>query len=228
MIYLKKIIWLFILGIFFSMNNFAQEKTSNHRHSLFINTSWYNFFDGSPTIQTNYTNEQKWLSNGYGLGYVFHSQTNKIYSIGFDYLSFINQSPLTEKTPGEVWERKFLKTNIACSLPIYDNNKSGLFWNVGLSVRVGNELLFGNYKQLTPVFGESFALEKKLLDFGLLTGLNYDIYLGNHFIIQPSVNYLIYPFTFDSKGDIYPWDRNPTWHSLKMSIGLVYNFGSEM
>ncbi|NOQ71836.1 MAG: hypothetical protein GQ574_07540 [Crocinitomix sp.] len=225
MILIKKICIALCFVLPTIQSAFSQEHETLNKHTFLIKSSVYNFFDGGPTIQTNYRNRPNWLSNGYGIEYMNTFGNNSMWSVSLDNFSFENHTPLPEKESGEYWKRRFYDIRASYSKSFFQTPHHSLFWNTGLSVRIGYEAVFGNYFQVNEVFGESFAIGKKLRDLGALLGLKYHVYIGKHVTLLTALSYTIYPLTWDSKDENYEYDRGPTWNMISLSLGIGFNYG---
>lgn len=203
---------------------FSQTSTRTFTNEIEIRTNWYTFFRGGPIIQTKYTENKYWLSNGYCLSYT-HKKATHSWTIALDYFAFANFTPVTKLASGAYWERNFTNVQFLYSRPILKNEKTLLTWQAGISLRGGYELIFAYYMPKGEFNGESIVLGKTLLDAGIIGGLNFQYFLHPRFSFNSKLAYTIYPYTFDKKNDSYNWDRGPTWQMMSLNFGVGFHFG---
>lgn len=203
---------------------FSQTSTRTFTNEIDIRTNWYAFFRGGPIVQTNYTQNKGWLSNGYGIGYT-RNKANYSWSINLDYFFFADFTLVKELASGAYWERNFTNIQFLYSRPLVETEKISLSWQGGISLRGGYELIFAYYIYKGEFNGESIVLGKTLLDAGIIGGLNFQYFFHPRFSLNSKLVYTIYPYTFDKKNDSYDWDRGPTWQMMSLNFGLGFHFG---
>ncbi|MBK9192742.1 MAG: hypothetical protein IPM77_15290 [Crocinitomicaceae bacterium] len=226
---MRNIFVILITSLCFLSNEivYGQSKELSHenRNSIKLNTTFYNFFDGGPFIQTNYTSEAHWLSNSYGAEYSRKVDSKNYWGVSLDYYVFQNWKPYNIMERGTYDYRYFIDSRGIYQRSIYAKNNFELFADASISLRIGHESVFGAYGMINDTVAEVFVLSKTLFDFGLSFGIKPQLYLGKHFHFFSSLDYTCYAYTFDSKDQNYSWDRGPTWNMIRLTFGIGINFG---
>lgn len=204
---------------------FAQNLPKNE---IVIKTSLYNFFDGSPIVQTNSHLWQHKLVNGFGIAYNRSINNQHHWSIALNTFYFINTTTFQDMKSGDVLLRSFLYGAGAYHNNFFTKNNHKLFWNLGAGIRVGNESYFADL-YTNNTWSEVSARTKVLLDLGLSAGLNYKYNLGKtRFNLNASLQATIFPYTYDKKEANYYFDVAPNWKMADLSIGVGYYFGKSI
>ncbi len=206
--------------------SYSQTKEIHDKNSFSFNTTFYNFLNGEPTFQTKYLNQSLTIFNSFGVNFSRKINNKNLWGLQSDYHAFVNRTPLDEMLKGTYSERHFLDVRGNYSRQLVGKSGSRLFSGFGLSLRLGEEVIFGNYF-LSGNFGETFVRAKTLFDLGLSTGLKYNYHIGQNFHLYAKLSYTFYLLTLDSKDENYEWDRGPTRHMLALSIGFGFNYGEE-
>ena len=230
---LKKVLLLLLVAFLVTNNTFCQNKYSN---TFYFNKSFYYHYK-SKTIDVSYFNGF-WvrainsLING-GVGYGFNiNQTNSIkIMLNTQYRDGISGSFITLPL-GTNLNRSVVSLQSIYIRNVFSKNKNRINLTSGLSFRVGNETLFagfiikGYYPGTNKISAiESLSISKKLMDLGLIIGVNYQYYFTERLVFNSRVNYTLYSYLFDTKDISYDWDPGPSRHVFQASVGLGFNFG---
>lgn len=190
-----------------------------------IFTSWNNYFDGNPMIQTKYINQNlwTWLSNSKGVEFSYLLNSKNKFRISLDNVKINYLEHVTGAKTGNsgyIFKRDFDLYKIEYVRKLYHLKRIEFFIQTGFVFRKGDESIlvsYGNFDILVD--------NHQLHDFGIVLGLSSNYKIINNLFANLNFSYQNYFYRFDQGNfNPQPWNNGSSVQSYSMSIGIDYQF----
>ena len=213
-------------GYHFGKHTFKPEDDSEKnnqpfKHSFSFYKSLYQFFDGSPMIESKgkYAQIGPSTSGSYGIEYQNRISMKSFWSIAIEDFEFRSEYKYSDAKNRRYVERNFGLLNVAYLRSIFQSEKVLLLARTGICLRYGQEITQGE----RPAADNYKSIHKEYRDFGFVNGIKYTLLLNKHFYLLSKVNYTFLAYISASSDHNYFWDKKPSRHMLSFSVGLGFN-----